>query len=243
MARLCDATTKWGNMEESAEKDKGNLKREQNAERQRAYRRRKKGRGRYVHLFVPTEVAWKIKGKPSLLVERFAELSEVMDRLEKQDKEIRELRSRLEMRKMSLSLRFEKRFIAKRFGESSEKELLVWANDERRRLAELLAEERSEQDRVKKRVYAILDAAGALVKKALDESEDYLDLISAVNSALLNPRIKNEQRKAVTIDRIRRQCRAAIERSAAVHGDNKASHRRLFYVWSPDRLHEAVDPL
>jgi AraC-like DNA-binding protein len=131
-------------MKGSTENDNGNEKREQNAKRQRTYRRRKKERGSYVHLFVPTEVARKIKGKPSLLVRRFTELSDVMDRLEQQDKEIRELRSRLEMRKMSLSLRFEKRLIAKRFGESSEKELLEWANDERRRLAELLAEERND---------------------------------------------------------------------------------------------------
>ncbi len=83
----------------------------------------------------------------------------------------------------------------------------------------MLAEEKNERDRLKKRVYAILDAAGGLVKKALDESEDYLDVIRAANSALLNPRIKNEQRKAMAIDRIRRQCRAVIERSAAVQRD------------------------
>jgi hypothetical protein len=230
-------------MEESPEKNRGTSKRERDAKRQRAYRKRKKGKGKYVTLFVPTEIARKIKGKPALLVRRFAELSDVMDRLEQQDKEIRELRSRLEMRKMSLSLRFEKRLIAKRFGESSEKDSLMWANDERRRLAELLAEERNESERLKKRVYAILDAAGGLVKKALDESEDYLDVIRAVNSALLNPRIKNEQRKAAAIDRIRRQCGAVIERSQKVHEDNKAACRRLFDSWSPDRLHEAVDPL
>ena len=164
-----------------------------------------------MNLFVPTEVAQKIKGEPALLVKRFVELSEVMDRFEQQDKEIRELRSRIEMRKMSLSLKFEKRLIAKRFGESSEKELLEWANDERRHLAESLAEERNERDRVMRRVYAILDMAGGLAKKALDESEDYLNLIRAVNNALLNPRIKNEQRKAMAIERIRGQCRQAIE--------------------------------
>ena len=102
---------------------------------------------------------------------------------------------------------------------------------------------RNESERVKKRVYAILDAAAGLVKKALDESEDYLDLIRAVNSALLNPRIKNEQRKAMAIDKIRQQCKAATERGAAVHGANKTVYRRLFDTWSPDRLHEAVDPL
>ncbi|MGD0231247.1 MAG: hypothetical protein ABSC19_12960 [Syntrophorhabdales bacterium] len=230
-------------MEGSAENDKGNVKREKNAKRQRTYRRRKKEQGRYVYLFVPTEVARKIKGKPALLGERFAELSEVMDRLEQQDKEIRELRSRIEIRKISLSLRFEKRLIAKRFGEFSEKDLLMWANDERRRLAELLAEERNESERVKKRVYAILDAAGGLAKKALDESEDYLDLIRAVNSALLNPRIKNEQRKAMAIERIRRQCKAAIESGAVTHEANNAACRRLFDRWSPDGLYEAVDPL
>ncbi len=230
-------------MEESKDNYRGNVTREQNAKRQKAYRRRKKGRGRYVNLFVPTEVAQKIKGEPALLVKRFVELSEVMDRFEQQDKEIRELRSRIEMRKMSLSLKFEKRLIAKRFGESSEKELLEWANDERRHLAESLAEERNERDRVMRRVYAILDMAGGLAKKALDESEDYLNLIRAVNNALLNPRIKNEQRKAMAIERIRGQCRQAIERGQAIHEDNKASYRRLFDRWSPDGLREAVDPL
>jgi len=229
-------------MEGSTENDRGNVTREQNAKRQSAYRKRKKEKGKYVTLFVPTEVARKIKGKPSLLVKRFAELSEMMDHLEQQDKEIRQLRSQIEMRKMSLSLKFEKRLIAKRFGESSEKELLEWANDERRRLAESLAEERNERDRVTRRVYAILDTAGGLAKKALDESEDYLKLIRAVNSALLNPRIKNEQRKAMAIERIRRQCRQAIERGAATHEANNAAYRRLFDKWSPDGLHEAVDP-
>jgi hypothetical protein len=226
-------------MEKSPENDKGNAKREQDAKRQKAYRKRKKEKGKYVTLFVPTEVAVKVKGNPALLVKRFAELSEVMDRLEQQDKEIWELRSQTEMRKISLSLRFEKRLIAKRYGESSEKELLERANDERRRLAE----ERNESERLKKRVYAILDAAAGLVKKALDESEDYLDLIRAVNSALLNPRIKNEQKKAIAIDRIRWQCREAIGRSQVVHEDNKAAYNRLFHRWSPDRLHMAVDPL
>lgn len=76
----------------------------------------------------------------------------------------------------------------------------------------------------------------------MDESEDYLDVIRAVNNALLNPRIKNEQRKAMAINRIRQQCRAVIERSAAVHEANKAAYDRLFGRWSPDRLRNTVDP-
>jgi len=229
-------------MEESPENNKGNSKRDRDAKRQSAYRKRKKEKGKYVTLFVPREVAGKIKGKPGLLVKRFAELSEVMDRLEEQEKEIREMSSQREKRRISLSLKYENGLIEKRFGESSEKELLERAGDERRRLAELLAEERNEHDRLMTRVYAIVDTAGALVKKALDESEDYLDVIRAVNSALLNPRIKNEQRKAMAIDRIRQRCRAVIERSAAIHETNKAAYDRLFYRWSPDRLRKAVDP-
>ena len=79
-------------MEEIPENNKGKTKRERDAKRQSAYRKRKKEKGKYVTLFVPSEVAGKIKGKPGLLVKRFAELSEVMDRLEEQEKEIRELR-------------------------------------------------------------------------------------------------------------------------------------------------------
>jgi hypothetical protein len=230
-------------MEKSPENNKGNSKREQDAKRQKAYRKRKKEKGKYVTVFVPTEVAAKIKRNPALLVKRFVELSEVIDRLEAQETEIRELKSQREKRRVSLSLRLQNKLIEKRFGQSSEKELLEWANDERRRLTELLAEEKNEQDRLRKHVHAIIDAAGGLVKKALDESENSLDVIRAISGALLNPRIKNEQRRAMAIDSIRRLCRAAIERSAAVHEANKASHRRLFYLWSPDRLHEAVDPL
>jgi hypothetical protein len=229
-------------MEESPEKTKEKEKRERDAKRQRVYRKRKNAKGKYVTLFVPSEIAGKIKGKPSILVKRFAELSEVMDLLEEQEKEIRELRSQREKRRISLSVKFEKRLIEKRFTQSAEKELLERASDECHRLAELLTEERSKRDRLMRRVYAILDVAGALVKKALDESEDYLNVIRAVNGALLNPRIKNEQRKSAAIDNIRRQCRETIERSQAVHDGNKASYHRLFYLWSPDRLHEAVDP-
>ena len=83
-----------------------------------------------------------------------------MDRLEEQEKEIAELRSQREKRRISLSLKFENALIEKRFGESGEKDLLERANDERRRLAELLAEERNERDRLMRRVYAIVDAAG-----------------------------------------------------------------------------------
>ena len=103
--------------------------------------------------------------------------------------------------------------IERLFGQSSEKELLEWANGERRRLEESLAEERNEHDHLRRRIHSVLDAAGGLVKTVLDESEDYLAVIHAVNNVLLNPRNKNEKRKAVAIDRIRQQCKAAIERT------------------------------
>lgn len=151
---------KRGDMEESGGNSQKKLKREQDAKRQGAYRKRKKEKGKYVNLFVSQEIARKIKGKPALLVERFVELPEVMDRLEEQEKEIAELRSQREKRRISLSLKFENALIEKRFGESGEKDLLERANDERRRLAELLAEERNERDRLMRRVYAIVDAAG-----------------------------------------------------------------------------------
>ena len=93
-------------MEESGGKSQEKLKRERDAKRQSAYRTRKKEKGKYVNLFVPPDIARKIKGKPSLLVERFAELSEVMDRLDEQEKDIRELRSQGEKRRISRSLKF-----------------------------------------------------------------------------------------------------------------------------------------
>jgi len=230
-------------MEESGETSREKVKRERDAKRQSAYRTRKKEKGTYVNLFVPREIARKIKGKPGLLVKRFTELSEVMDRLEEQEKEIRELKSKRETRRISRSLEFENGLIERRFGRSDDKELLEQSMGERRRLEESLAEERNEHDRLRRRVHAIIDTAGSLVRAVLDESEDYLGVIHAVNNALLNPRNKNEKRKAMAIDRIRQQCRAVIERGTTAHEDNKAAHDRLFGRWSPHGLRDAVDPI
>jgi hypothetical protein len=230
-------------MEESGLKSKEkNTKQDRDAKRQRLYRQGKKKKGKYVNLFVPHDVALKIKGHPGLLVERFVELSQVMDLIEKQDREIRELRSRREMRRIRLSQEFENGWIERRFGQSSEKEVLERANSERYDLRKTLAEERNEHDRLRRRVYTIVDTAGGLVKKVLDESEEYLRFIHAINRTLLNPRIKNERRKALAIDKIRQECKAIIERNTTIHEENKASYDRLFDRWSPDSLREAVDP-
>ncbi|OPY85488.1 MAG: hypothetical protein A4E65_00113 [Syntrophorhabdus sp. PtaU1.Bin153] len=228
-------------MDQSDRNHEGNKKRERDAKRQKLFREGKKKKGRYVNLFVPQDVARKIEGKPSLLVKRFLELSEVMDLLEQQDEVIRELRSRREMRRTRQSQQFEKEWFERRFGQSSEKEVLERANGERQRLEKVLAEERSEHDAFRRSVYVITEAAGGLVQKVLDESEGYLETIQAISKALLNPRIKNERMKALAIDRIRQECKSVIERATAAHETNKAAYDRLFGRWSSERLRGAID--
>lgn len=228
-------------MEESDPKHEGNKKRDQDAKRQKLYREGKKKKGKYVNLFVPQDIARKIKGNPSLLVKRFAELSHVLDLLEQQDETIRELRSRREMRRIRQSQQFEREWIEKRFGQSSEREALERANGERYRLEELLAKERNEHDAFRRHTYVTIHTVGGLVKKVLDESEGYLQTIQAINKTLLNPRIKNERMQALTIDKIRQECKSIIERDMAAHEANKEAYERFFGRWSRDRLRDIVD--
>ncbi|MGD0233900.1 MAG: hypothetical protein ABSC55_05105, partial [Syntrophorhabdales bacterium] len=203
-------------MEESSRNDERNRK-ERDRERQRLYRKRKRKTGKYVNLFVPDDVARKLKRNPGLLVRRFVELSQVMDLLEKQDKEIQEFNSRRQARKLRLSQESENRWIAYRFREWSGQDLLKQATSERYRLQELVAEQENNHAQFRRRVLAILDTAGGLVKKVLDESEEYLNVIHTINKALLNPRIKNERRKALALAAIRQTCKVIIEQNTPIH--------------------------
>jgi len=228
-------------MDENDWSSKEKKMRERDAKRQRLYRQGKQEKGKYVNLFVPHDVALKIKGNPSLLVKRFVELSQVMDLIEKQHEEIQELRSRRERRKVKRSQEIEERWLEIRFGRSTGEKIAEQFTDERYRMEKLLAEERLDHARFKKRVYAIIDTTGGFVQKLLDESEGYLNIIQAINKTLLNPRIKNERKKALAIDQIRRTCKSIIEQSMTVHEDNKTSYDRLFNVWSSESLRRGID--
>lgn len=70
--------------------------------------------------------------------------------------------------------------------------------------------------------------AEALVHKLIDESERYLEVIHGIQNALLNPRVKNEKRALLAVDRIRQECKSIIESGSAAHEENRASIERIF---------------
>lgn len=90
------------------------------AERQRDCRDRKKSKGKYVNVFVPREVAKKIRGNPSLLVKRFVEFSVLMNRIEELEEELDRVTSHREVRKLRLRKRIENEFFWKLYEKTVE---------------------------------------------------------------------------------------------------------------------------
>jgi len=65
------------------------------AQRQKEYRIRKKTQGRYVTIFVPTEIAEKVEGRPNVLAEYFLKHSQLIEIIVEKDKETMALRKLL----------------------------------------------------------------------------------------------------------------------------------------------------
>jgi hypothetical protein len=65
------------------------------AQRQKEYRIRKKTQGRYITIFVPTEIAEKVEGRPNVLAEYFLKHSQLIEIIVKKDKETMALRKLL----------------------------------------------------------------------------------------------------------------------------------------------------
>ena len=65
------------------------------AQRQKEYRIRKKTQGRYITIFVPTEIAEKVEGRPNVLAEYFLKHSQLIEIIAEKDKETMALRKLL----------------------------------------------------------------------------------------------------------------------------------------------------
>jgi hypothetical protein len=209
------------------------VKRERDALRQKLCRRRKKAKGKYVHLFVPHAVAARIKGNPSRLVQRFVELSEVMDRMEQQEKEIHGLTQALVTKGLTLHKRLVVQALREQFAGHPPGGLRavvgLYVDD----LNKELAEERNEFARFKRRASLFANAADALIKVLTGKSEEYLQAIHTIEEALSNPRLKYEWVRESTLNRIRTLCKSTTEQSAATREKNRAAHHRLLHDWLP----------
>jgi hypothetical protein len=65
------------------------------AQRQKEYRIRKKTQGRYITIFVSTEIAEKVEGRPNVLAEYFLKHSQLIEIIAEKDKETMALRKLL----------------------------------------------------------------------------------------------------------------------------------------------------
>jgi hypothetical protein len=88
------------------------------------------------------------------------------------------------MRENRLLQQSEKSSIERRFGQSSEKEVLEWTNSERNRLKMLLEGEKNIDEDLKRSVYAIIATAESFVKKLLDEFGYCVRVVHAINGVL-----------------------------------------------------------
>lgn len=197
------------------------------AERQRDCRDRKKSKGKYVNVFVPREVAKKIRGNPSLLVKRFVEFSVLMNRIEELEEELDRVTSHREVRKLRLRKRIENEFFWKLYEKTVEDLPEIYAR-EREELRARLAEAEAKSARIERRSSLLSAATEALFNKLVGESGQYLEVIRGIRSILLNPRLKNEKIALLAMDRIRQECKTIIEDGSANHEENKASIERIF---------------
>ena len=99
---------------------------------------------------------------------------------------------------------------------------------EREKLRARLAEEEAKSVRIERRLYSFVGAIEALANKLIHESGQYLEVIRGIQNKLLNPRVKNEKRALLTVERIRQECKSIIESGSAIHEENKASIERVF---------------
>jgi len=197
------------------------------AERQRDHRKRRKESGRYINVFVPHKIGEKLRGNPSMLVERFFDFSRLDDRIKELEKEITGLRVTLGERVYRLVEKRKDRWMEEVHGKTAQ-DLLDVFRWEGQRLSRQLMQIANEHEHLQNRFKSFRQEAMTVVDMLTKESKAYLPVIGQIYEQLRKVKGGNAQEVTAAVEKMIGFCDAATKKGVMLQERNKKSYDALF---------------